>query len=462
MSETKKYDAIIIGSGQAGNPLMTDLAGRGQKVAMIEKNELGGSCINFGCTPTKTLIASSNLHHRVQNSEALGVITENVKLDFKKVMKRKNDIVKAFRSSIEKGIEQNENIDLYKGRASFLDNHTILVKLNDGGEKRLKADNIYINSGSKPNILPLEGLENVSYYDSTSIMELPELPEHLIILGTGYIALEFGQMFKRFGSKVTLIGRGDTIIKHEDLDVSKRVQEILEEDGIEFLLNAETKRVESSDHKVIIHFEKENRKDQIECTHFMIATGRVPDTKALNLENTDVKLDNHGNIQVDDTLKTHANNIYAMGDVKGGPQFTHIAYDDYRIVANNLFGTGERNINDRLNPFTLYTEPQLGRVGLTEAQAIEKGFDIGIGKLEMKHLGRAIEEGYTKGFMKAVINKENHEILGVAILGYQGGEILAMIQIAMMAGMKYEKLRDGIFTHPSLSEALNNLFDIVK
>ena len=460
MGEVKKYDAIIIGSGQAGNPLMTDLAGRGQKVAMIEKNELGGSCINFGCTPTKTLIASSNLHHRVKSSEALGVITENVKLDFKKVMKRKNDMVKSFRSSIEKGIEQNENIDLYKGSASFLDNHTILVKLNDGGEKRLTADNIFINSGAKPNIPPLEGLDTVTYYDSTSIMELPELPEHLIILGTGYIALEFGQMFKRFGSKVTLIGRGETIIKNEDLDVSKRVQEILEADGIEFLLNTETKRVESSNDKVIIHYEKENKKDQIECTHFMIATGRVPATQALNLENTDVKLDDRGNIGVDGRLKTHANNIYAMGDVKGGPQFTHIAYDDYRIIVDNLFGRGERNINDRLNPFTLYTEPQLGRVGLTETQAIEKGFDIEIVKLEMTHVARAIEEDYTNGFMKAVINKENHEILGVAILGYQGGEILAMIQIAMMAGMKYEKLRDGIFTHPSLSEALNNLFDI--
>lgn len=460
MTEVKKYDAIIIGSGQAGNPLMMKLAERGQTVAMVEKNELGGSCINFGCTPTKTLIASSNLHHRVQNSEELGVFTKNVELDFKKVMKRKNDIVKAFRSPIEKGIEQSENIDLYRGKASFIDNHTILVQLNDGGEKRLKADNIFINSGSNPNILPLNGLENVPCYDSTSIMELDQLPEHLIILGTSYIALEFGQMFKRFGSKVTLIGRGDTIIKREDRDISNRVQKILEEDGIEFLLNTETTGVESSEHKVIIHYEKDNKKGKIECTHFMLATGRVPATKELNLENTDVKVDDRGNIQVDDRLKTNANNIYALGDVKGGPQFTHIAYDDYRIVADDLFGKGERNINDRMIPYTLYTEPQLGRVGLTEAQAKEKGYNIDIAKLEMKHIGRAIEEGFTKGLMKAVINKENHEILGVAILGNQGGEILAMVQIAMMAGMKYEKLRDGIFTHPSLSEALNNLFDI--
>ncbi len=460
MTEIKKYEAIIIGSGQAGNPLMTDLSGRGQTVAMIEMNELGGSCINFGCTPTKTLIASSNLHHRVQNSEKLGVFAKNVELDFKKVMQRKNDIVKAFRSSIEKSIERNENIDLYKGKASFLDNHTILIELNDGREQRIKAEKIFINSGSKPNILPLKGLETVPYYDSTSIMELDELPEHLIILGTGYIALEFGQMFRRFGSKVTLIGRGDKIIKHEDQDISNRVQKILEEDGIEFLLNTETTEVKSSDRKVVLHYEKDNMKSKIDCTHFMLATGRVPVTKELNLENTDVKIDDHGDIQVDEKLKTNVNHIYALGDVKGGPQFTHIAYDDYRIVIDDLFGKGERNINDRMIPYTLFIEPQLGRVGLTEAQAKENGFDIEIGKLEMKHLGRAIEEGVTKGFMKAVINKENHEILGVAILGYQGGEILAMVQIAMMAGMKYEQLRDGIFTHPSLSEALNNLFDI--
>ncbi|MCD4712664.1 MAG: mercuric reductase [Clostridiales bacterium] len=460
MTEIKKYEAIIIGSGQAGNPLMTDLSGRGQTVAMIEMNELGGSCINFGCTPTKTLIASSNLHHRVQNSEKLGVFAKNVELDFKKVMQRKNDIVKAFRSSIEKSIERNENIDLYKGKASFLDNHTILIELNDGREQRIKAEKIFINSGSKPNILPLKGLETVPYYDSTSIMELDELPEHLIILGTGYIALEFGQMFRRFGSKVTLIGSGDKIIKHEDQDISNRVQKILEEDGIEFLLNTETTEVKSSDRKVVLHYEKDNMKSKIDCTHFMLATGRVPVTKELNLENTDVKIDDHGDIQVDEKLKTNVNHIYALGDVKGGPQFTHIAYDDYRIVIDDLFGKGERNINDRMIPYTLFIEPQLGRVGLTEAQAKENGFDIEIGKLEMKHLGRAIEEGVTKGFMKAVINKENHEILGVAILGYQGGEILAMVQIAMMAGMKYEQLRDGIFTHPSLSEALNNLFDI--
>lgn len=460
MSINKKYDAIIIGSGQAGNPLAFGLAKKGQKVAIIEKNEFGGSCINYGCTPTKTLIASSNLYHRVQRGEDLGIIAENVGLDFEKVMKRKNEIVKSFRSSIESSLNDNENIEIYKGVASFVDKNTININLKSGKEERIQADKIYINSGAKPNVIPLEGLENVEYLDSTSIMELDKVPEHLIIVGTGYIALEFGQMFKRFGSKITMIGRGETLIKREDPDISARIQEILEEDGIEFLLNTETRKVEKGLDKINVYILKDEKEQIIEGSHLMLATGRVPATSDLKLENTGVELDDKGNIQVDNKLKTTENNIYALGDVKGGPQFTHISYDDYRIIIDELFGDGSRNIKDRITPYTLFIEPQLGRVGLTEEQAKEKGYNIGIGKLEMKNIGRAIEEGKTKGFMKAIIDKENHEILGAAILGDQGGEIMAIIQVAMMGDMKYEQLRDGIFTHPSLSEGLNNLFNI--
>lgn len=460
MSEIKMFDAIVIGSGQAGNPLMFDLADRGQKVAMIEKNELGGSCINFGCTPTKTLISSSTAYHRVQNSEALGVTTESVDLDFQKVIKRKNDIVQLFRSPIEKGIQNNENIELYKGVASFIDKNTLNIDLNDGSKVKVRGERVYINSGSKPNIVPIEGLENVKYYDSTSIMTLDQLPEHLVIIGTGYIALEFGQMFKRFGSKVTMIGRSDRVIKHEDKDISSRVQEILEEDGIEFLLNTHIKRVKENGNEVSIYIGRKGNEEKIECSHLMLATGRIPVTDELKLENTQVQLDDHGNIKVDDQLMTTEDNIYALGDVIGGPQFTHIAYDDYRIVVDNIFGSGERRVKDRMVPWTLFIQPQLGRVGMTETQAKEKGYDLQIGKLEMSKIGRAIEKNMTKGFMKVILNKENHRILGAAILGYQGGEIMAIIQVAMMAGMKYEELRDGIFTHPSLSEALNNLFDV--
>lgn len=456
----KNYDAIIIGSGQAGNPLMNDLARRGKSIAMIEKDKLGGSCINFGCTPTKTLIASSNIFHRVKTSDELGVNAENVSLDFKKVMKRKNDIVKAFRGTVEKKTHNNESVDLYRGVGSFIDKNTVLIELNDGGSETISADMIFINSGSKTNIIPLDGLDTVEYYDSTSIMELDELPKHLVIIGTGYISLEFGQMFKRFGSQVTMIGRDEDILEREDSDVSSRIKEILEDEGIEFKLNADTKRVEKNGDKVEVYIEGNSGEEKITATHLMLAVGRVPVTDTLKLENAGVKVDKRGNVEVDEQLKTSADNIYALGDVKGGPQFTHIAYDDYRIVANALFGDGKRSVSDRLIPYTLYIEPQLGRVGLSEQEAKEKGYDIAVGKIEMNKQGRPIEENYTKGFIKAVVNKEDGKILGTAALSYQGGELMAMIEIAMMAGMTYDKLRDGIFSHPSLSEMLNNLFKI--
>ena len=458
--EKNKYDAIIIGSGQAGNPLMFDLSKRGKKVALVEMNKVGGSCINFGCTPTKTLIASSNLYHRVQTSHELGISVGKVELDFKNVMKRKNEIVNAFKGTIENAINRHENITLYRGKASFIDKSSLKITHDNGQEQIIQGEKIYIDVGSKPTIVPIDGLKEVKYLDSTSIMELTELPKHLVIIGTSYIALEFGQMFKRFGSKVTMIGRGDYILKKEDKDVSDRIQEILEEDGIKFMLNSSTEKVENNYGKVKVFIKSEQKKETIECSHLMLAVGRDPLTKDLGLESAGVEIDDRGYIKVDEKLKTTADNIYALGDVKGGPAFTHIAHDDYSIIIDHEFGEGKRSTKDRLVPFTLYTEPQLGRVGLTETQAIENGYDVKIGKLEMRQQGRAVEENYTKGFMKAVINKEDDKILGVSILGYQGGEIMAIVEVAMMAGMTYDKLRDAVFSHPSLSEILNYLFDI--
>jgi len=460
MENIKKYDAIIIGSGQAGDPLASGLTSKGQKVAMIERDQLGGSCINYGCTPTKTLIASANLHHSIQNSEELGITTENTKLDFKKVMERKNHVVGLFRGGLEKSFEGNENIDLYKGEASFIDRNTVSIKLNSGGEEQIWADKIFINTGANPSTIPLDGLDDIEYLNSTTIMELNALPEHLVIIGTSYIALEFGQMFRRFGSRVSMVGRGDHILKREDPDISERLQKILEDEGIDFLLNTDTKRVEKNEDGITLYIEKDGKEDKIDGSHLMLATGRIPNSKELDLEKAGVEVDDKGNIKIDEKLVTAVAHIYALGDIKGGPAFTHISYDDFRIIMDNLFGEKKRTIHDRLVPYTLFTQPQLGRVGLTEAQAIKKGYDVEIGKLEMKNVGKAIEESRTEGFMKAVVNKKDNKILGVAILGYQGGEIMAMVEIAMMAGMTYDKLRDGIFTHPNLSESLNNLFSI--
>ena len=464
MSDDKKniknYDAIIIGSGQSGNPLMDYLTERGQNVAMIERDKLGGSCVNYGCKPTKILIASSNLNHRVKESEALGVITENTHLDFQKVMKRKNDMVESSRQNVEKNTTSNEKVDLYRGIGSFVDKNTVNIKLNDGKEEEITGETIFINTGAKPNIIPLDGLDNIDYHDSTSIMELDELPEHLVILGTGYIALEFGQMFSRFGSKVTMIGRDEKMLEREDDDVSTRLQEILQDEGIDILLNTDTNRVEKNKDKVDVYIEKNGKEEKLTCSHFMLAVGRNPASKDLNLKNAGVEVDDRGNVKVDKKLKTTADNIYAIGDIKGGAQFTHISYDDYRIVINNMFGDSTRSTEDRYEPYTLYTQPQLGKIGLSEKEATEQGYDIAVSKIEMSKQGRLKGDNYTKGFIKAIVNKKDKKILGAAALSYQGGEIMAMIQIAMMGDLTYDRLRDGLFTHPSLSEMLNNLFDI--
>ena len=459
-NDTKNYDAIIIGSGQSGNPLMDYLTEKGQSVAMIERDKLGGSCVNYGCKPTKILIASSNLNHRISESEELGIVTENSHLDFQEVIKRKNDMVEASRKNVEKNTLSNEKVDLYRGIGSFVDKNTVSIKMNDGTQEKITGEKIFINTGARPNIIPLDGLDKIDYYDSTSIMELSELPEHLVIVGTGYIELEFGQMFSRFGSKVTMIVRDDNMVEREDDDVSTRLQKILEDEGIDILLSTDTNKVEKNKDKVDVHIEKNGKKEILTCSHFMLAVGRNPNSDDLNLENASVEADDKGIIKVDKKLKTTTDNIYAIGDIKGGAQFTHISYDDYRVIINNMFDDGTRNIDDRYEPYTLFTQPQLGKIGLSEEEAKEQGYDIEVSKIEMSKQGRLKGDNHTEGFIKAIVNKKDNKILGAAALSYQGGEIMAMIQIAMMGNLTYDKLRDGIFTHPSLSEMLNNLFDI--
>ena len=379
---------------------------------------------------------------------------------FQEVIKRKNDMVEASRKNVEKNTLSNEKVDLYRGIGSFVDKNTVSIKMNDGTQEKITGEKIFINTGARPNIIPLDGLDKIDYYDSTSIMELSELPEHLVIVGTGYIALEFGQMFSRFGSKVTMIGRDDKMLEREDDDVSTRLQKILEDEGIDILLSTDTNKVEKNKDKVDVHIEKNGKKEILTCSHFMLAVGRNPNSDDLNLENASVEADDKGIIKVDKKLKTTTDNIYAIGDIIGGAQFTHISYDDYRVIINNMFDDGTRNIDDRYEPYTLFTQPQLGKIGLSEEEAKEQGYDIEVSKIEMSKQGRLKGDNHTEGFIKAIVNKKDNKILGAAALSYQGGEIMAMIQIAMMGNLTYDKLRDGIFTHPSLSEMLNNLFDI--
>ena len=460
MNDTdNKYDAIIIGSGQGGNPLAVAFANAGRRTAVIEKQYVGGTCINYGCTPTKTLVASARIAYEANRAQEFGINVSNVSVDFRKVIQRKNQIVESFREGSRKRLDEAENLDLIFGTARFISANQLEVTERNGNVKQLIADEIIINTGAKPYIPDIPGLNKISYLDSTSIMELDQIPDHLIILGGGYIGLEFGQMFRRFGSRVTIIHRGRQLLNREDADIAEEVLKIIEEDGIEVLLNSSIEKVLSvSGDKIEVVCRSTEGESKIKGDRLLLATGRSPNTGELNLNAAGIEVDDRGYIKVDDQLKTTASQVYAIGDVKGGPAFTHISYDDYRVLRTNLLDGGNATILGRQIPYTVFIDPQLGRVGLSEKQAKEKGIRYRVAKMPMSYVARAIEMNETRGLMKVLVEQNSDKILGCAILGIDGGEIMAILQVAMMGDIPYTKLRDGIFAHPTLAESMNNLF----
>ncbi|SKB85577.1 mercuric reductase [Dyadobacter psychrophilus] len=452
------YDAIVIGSGQAGTPLSKKLAESGLKTALIEKRWIGGTCVNDGCSPTKAMIASAKAAWSVYHNKSLGIITDHFYVDFSAITQRKNDIVHRMRSNSEKSIQESKNLDLHYGTATFSGDKEITVTLNDGGSLTLSADKFFINTGEKPSIPKIEGIENIDYLTSTSIMELDSIPEHLLVLGSGYIGLEFGQMFKRFGSKVTILEPSERILKKEDQDIADEVVKILAEEDIEILTKTKALSVSKNGGKIIVTVDKDGKQSQLNCSHILIATGRKPQTKALSLEKTGVETDEKGYIKVNDRLETTAADIYALGDVKGGPAFTHISYDDYRIISENVIEKGNASIKDRLVPYCMFIDPQLGRVGITEQEARDQGLDILVATIKNDSVARSIETGDERGMMKAVIDAKTKQILGASVLAEQGGEIVTILQMAMMGNVTYDRIMNGVFAHPTYAESLNNLF----
>jgi len=450
------YDAIIIGSGQAGKPLATTLGKAGWKTALIERDHIGGTCINYGCTPTKTMFNSARVAYLARRAADFGVHSGDVNVNMKEVRARKQRVVEQFRESGLKGIQRTPNLDLITGNARFTGPREIEIQLNDGGTRTLTAEKIFINTGGRPLKPKLEGVDEVPTLDSTSIMELDELPEHLLVLGGGYIGLEFGQMFRRFGSEVTIIQRHGQLLGREDEDVAAAVLEVMEEDGIKVLLNAEAIHVSKNDAKLGLTVRISNQEQTLAGTHLLLAVGRQPNTDDLNLPAAGIETDKQGNVKVDNQLETNVPGVYALGDVKGGPQFTHISFDDFRIIRTNLLEAGHATTDDRLVPYTVFIDPQLGRIGLSEAEA--KGKNIRIAKLPMDRAARAIEMSETRGFMKAIVDAETNQILGAAVLSVEGGELMSMFEIAMMGKLPYPVLKDAIFAHPTLAESLNNLF----
>jgi pyruvate/2-oxoglutarate dehydrogenase complex dihydrolipoamide dehydrogenase (E3) component len=454
----KDMDVIIIGSGQAGGPLASAFAASGKRTLLVEREHLGGTCVNVGCTPTKTMIASGRVAYLSRRSEDFGVDIKDIVIDMPAIRERKRDIVKQWRSGSESRLLGQDNPTTVFGEASFTGPHEVHVDLNDGGEEAYTAETVIINTGERPARLRIPGAENVEVLDSTSVMELGEVPEHLIVIGGGYVGLEFGQLFRRLGADVTIVHRGSHLLSREDEDVANAVKEILEEDGITVLLNASASSVEMQGGKISLTVEQDGERKTLTGSHLMAAAGRVPNSDALALDKAGVDVDDKGYIPTDDRLATNVAGIYAVGDIRPGPKFTHISYDDYRVLQATLIDGREARIDGRMVPYTVFIDPQLGRIGMSESEARKAGLAIRVAAMPMSSVARAMETGETRGMMKVVVDAGNDQILGAAILGMEGGELASMLQIAMLGKLPYTALRDGIFPHPGLAESFNNLF----
>ena len=454
----QRFNAIIIGSGQAGKPLALELSRAGRRTALIEREYVGGTCINRGCTPTKTMVASARVAYLARRAADYGVRCGPVSVDMEHVRQRKQAIVEEFRAGVRRLLEDAQNLDLIFGEAHFTAPNVVEVRLNAGGTRTLTADTIFIDTGARPARPRITGLDSVRSLDSTSIMELQEVPEHLLVLGGGYVGLEFGQMFRRFGSAVTVVHDGKQLLNREDPDVAEEICKLLQADGIEILLETEAVGVHASASGLGLDLRSHAGERTVTGSHLLLATGRVPNSEQLNLAAAGVNVNAHGFIPVDDRLQTNVPGVYALGDVNGGPAFTHISYDDYRIIRNNLLRGGKSSTKDRLIPYTVYIDPQLGRIGLTEQEARAQGRAIRVAKIPMTWVARAVETAESRGLVKAVVDAETRQILGAAVLGVEGGEIMSMLQIAMMGKLPYTALEDGVFAHPALAEGLNTLF----
>jgi len=454
----KTFDAIVIGSGQAGTPLIFKLAAEGMKVAFIEKDKMGGTCLNVGCTPTKAYVASARRMWDAHNGEDLGVeIPSGASVNMSKVKSRKDALIRKSREGIEKGVAGNDNITMYKGEARFTGHKIVSVN----GEA-LSAELIFINVGGRP-FVP-DSFKGIPHLTNRSILELEELPEHLIVVGGSYIGLEFGQMFKRFGSKVTIVERGSRIISREDEEVSQSVQGFMEADGVDFLLENDCIDGElNADNSLSINLNCQQKgKNSITGSHLLLAVGRRPNTNTLNLEATGVQVSNKGYISVDNYCQTNVEGVFAMGDCNGEGAFTHTAYNDFQIVSDYIFGDKKRKISDRIVTYGLFVDPPLGRVGLPQKQALEAGHKIKVAKREMSQIARAKEKGETHGFMSAIIDAETDKILGAVVLGVGGDEIISSITNVMYADKPYTLIRDSVQVHPTVSELIPTMLENLK
>ncbi len=453
-----RFNVIIIGTGQAGVPLAVAFAQAGRRTAIIERRHVGGTCVNEGCTPTKTMVASARTAYVARRAGDYGVRTGFVSVDLAAVVARKRAVVESFRHGGERRLA-NAGVELIRGNATYVDARTIRVATVGDAARTVTSPLSVINTGGHPARPDIPGLDEVTAFDSMSIMELTALPDHLIVIGGGYVAVEFAQMFRRFGSQVTIVQRGPRLLGREDPDVADGLAEVLRGEGVEVLLGAMPTRIEPGrEAAVSVTAMTADGERMVSGSHLLLATGRDPSTATLGLDAAGVERHARGFVKVNERLQTTAPGIYAAGNVTGAPEFTHVSYDDYRILRRNLLEHGNATTTGRLIPYTVFTDPQLGRIGMSESEARGMGLNVRVARLPMTSVARAIEMDETRGFMKIVVDAGTQRILGAAILGVEGGEIMGAIEIAMMGELPYPRLRDAIFAHPTLMEALNNAF----
>ena len=447
---TKHYDAIIIGTGQSGPALAARLNKEGLKTAIIERDLVGGTCVNVGCTPTKALVGSARVAYTSREAHRFGVsIGGSVSVDMRKVKERMKEISGAANRNVTTWLEQMENVDLIRGHASFVDSHSVEVN----GET-LEAEKIFINVGARARVPDWEGLDEVPIYTSSGMMEVDCLPEHLIIVGGSYIGLEFAQIYRRFGSEVTVIEADDRIIRRDDEDVSAAVLDILEGEGIQFRLQSDCIKARATESGVAVRVACEDGPEEVTGSHLLLAVGRIPNTNDLGLDKAGIESSSYGMINVDDQLQTNIPGVWAMGDVNGRGAFTHTSYNDFEIIAANLFDKDPRSVSDRILCYGLFIDPPLGRIGMTETEVRASGRRALIGKRMMTRVSRAKEFGETRGFIKIIVDADTEEILGAAILGLSGDEAIHCLLDTMYARKPYTVISRAVHIHPTVSELI--------
>jgi pyruvate/2-oxoglutarate dehydrogenase complex dihydrolipoamide dehydrogenase (E3) component len=446
----KKYDLIWIGTGQATGTIMPWLDQAGKKVAVVENGRIGGTCINYGCTPTKTLVASARAAHMARHGADFGVITGDISIDFERIMARQNKIRQQFSSGLEKRLREMENVDLYNGLATFNDPHSINV-----GDENIWGETIVIHAGARARDVAIPGLAEVNWLDNVRMLELDNLPQHLIILGGSYIGLEFAQAFRRFGSQVTVLERGSQLMFREDADIATTAQEVLEAEGIAIHLDADVKKVAAgSEQTVTVFFEVAGETHEVRGSHLLVATGRVPNSDRLNLAAAGVETDERGYIVVNEVLQTNVPHIFALGDINGRGAFTHTSVNDGQIFWDYYSGEGDRSLAERIPIYAMFIDPPLGRIGMNEKEARENGRNVLMATRPMHHISRAIEKDETAGLIKILVDADSEQFLGATIFGVGGDEIVNLFMPLMLAQQSYKQLRRSVLIHPTVAELL--------